>query len=153
MAETRLRPIRVAATLPYAPEAVWAVVSDSRRDPEWCPLVPSVTQTTGDGPGPGATYDFQQQLPDGRIVDGTIKVIGYYAPDHIAWDVEDAVRHYFITMSLRPTRRGHTRITQESHPTFKRDLGARRILVPLLTKRALKRQYRALARLLATETQ
>ncbi len=153
MAETRLRPIRVAATFPQPPEAVWAVLADSRRDSEWCHLVPSVTQTHGDGPGADATYAFKQELLGGKVVDGTIEVATFEPPCTIAWNVEDAVRKYHITMHLGVTRNGGTRVTQVSHPTFKRALGWKKILIPLMTKKALKQQFRALSHIVAKETQ
>jgi carbon monoxide dehydrogenase subunit G len=37
-------------------EEVWAFVSDTRNDPQWCVKVDSVEQTEGEGPGSQARH-------------------------------------------------------------------------------------------------
>ncbi len=142
----KVRPIRVRAKLPVDAATAFAYVGDPRNDPRWVDTTPLVEQTEGDGPAIGATYRFEQTVL--RRVEGTIEITELDAPNWMAFRVQDPMRDYRITYAIRE-RNGRAVLEQTSHPTLYLRLGWKRILVPLVTKRQLRKQMRALQRALA----
>jgi uncharacterized protein YndB with AHSA1/START domain len=130
-------------------DAVWAVVSDPRRDPEWCKRVLSCEQVEGDGPGEGARYRAvhrPQRLR--RSMELDVRVEAFEPPSRMVLREQDTDGVFHVEYALRPDGDG-TRITQRDevdlvnvprllHPIARREIG-----------RHLDQQFAALKKLLS----
>ena len=93
-------------------DVVWAVVSDPRRDPEWCKRVLSSEQVEGDGPGEGARYRAvhrPQRLR--RSMELDVRVEAFEPPHRMVVREQDTDGVFHVEYELRPDGDG-TRITQ-----------------------------------------
>jgi uncharacterized membrane protein len=137
--------VTVHAEIPAPQEAVFDFIADMRNDPRWAPMVKSVQQISGSGPGQGATYRIQQWLGPGKVKPMEIQVWIYDRPKRIEWRAEGRYMDYKSEMRFESVE-GGTRITQESRVLMQRS----RIpnwLHEFLTKRQLRKQFRLLRKL------
>ncbi len=130
-------------------EAVFAVVCDPRRDPEWCKRVLSCEQVAGDGPGAGARYRAvhrPQRLRKAMTLD--VRVEAFEPPGRMVLREEDSDGVFHVEYELRAEGDG-SRITQRDVVDL---TGVPRLLHPvarLHIGRHLDEQFVALKRLLA----
>jgi hypothetical protein len=141
-----VRPVRVSARVPADPDELFAYVSDTRNDPQWCENVETVEIVEGDAIRPGARFRFHQHLdrPGGRLqFDVNVEVVE--VGDHaIRWRVDDRFQTRDITLRVEPDGAG-SRITQETRATFHKNPGITRWLYPILARRIFKKQFEDLA--------
>ena len=130
------------------PHEVFAFMSDALNDPQWCPKVLSVTQISGDGPGPGAGYEVWHRPVPLRPARRMAHVCtGWAAPHEVRWHEDDGSDVLEVAYRLQPSPRGGTRVVQRSQA----QLGAPRLLHPVLRAgigHDVARQLRQLKRLL-----
>ncbi len=130
-----------------APEEVFAVVADMRRDSEWCKRVLSSEQVEGDGPRAGARYRAvhrPQRLRKPMELD--VRVESFEPPYSMRVREEDTDGVFQVAYELEPRGAG-TRITQRSDV----ELSLPRVLHPIgrfEIGRHLNEQLAALKRLL-----
>jgi hypothetical protein len=141
-----VRPVKVSAHVPADPDELFAFVSDTRHDPEWCENVETVEMVEGDDIRPGTRFCFHQHLdrPGGRIqfdVDVDVMEVGERS---IRWRAEDRFQVREIELSVAPDGNG-SRITQETRASFKRKPGLARWLYPTLARRIFRKQFEDLA--------
>lgn len=142
-----VRPVTVEAVVPASPDIVFAYVSNTRNDPEWCPNVGPVTQTAGDRVEIGARYEFTQTIETrGRdlVSPVGVEVVGIDGRA-ITWRVEDKFQVREIALAVVPHEAG-SKIIQRTEAAFKRDPGfMTKLLYPVLAKRTFGDQFRRLA--------
>jgi uncharacterized protein YndB with AHSA1/START domain len=130
-------------------DAVWAVVSDPRRDPEWCKRVLSCEQLQGDGPGAGARYRAvhrPQRLRKPMELD--VRIEAFDPPHRMVLREQDTDGTFHVEYELRP-KDGGTRITQRDEVDL---TGVPRLAHPIARLeigRHIDEQFRALNRLLS----
>jgi hypothetical protein len=148
MPEYPVPPVKASAHIPADPDQLFAFVSDTRHDPEWCENVETIEMVEGDTILPGARFRFHQHLdrPGDRIQFDVDVVVVELGDRFIRWRAEDRFQVRDITLSVEPEGTG-SRITQETRPVFKRKPGMARWLYPALARRIFKKQFRDLARL------
>jgi uncharacterized protein YndB with AHSA1/START domain len=144
-----MRPVTVSARIPASPRDVFAYVSDSRNDPEWCPNVEWVELIEGDGVVVGTRFRFHQHLdrPRGERLqfDVDLEVVSIHDLT-IRWTAVDRFQTRDIEMTVVPDGL-HSRVTQVTTATFRHPPGiAARMLYPRLARRTLAGQFRLLAR-------
>ena len=139
--------VTVSGFVPAPPEEVFALISDTRNDPEWCPNVDEAELVNGTDVEVGATFRFHQHLDRGgkRIeFDATVEVVSL-EEDAIEWNVEDRFQTRNISIAVKPEK-GGTRITQTTRASFVKNPGLTvRYGYPILAKRTLKDQFEQLA--------
>jgi uncharacterized protein YndB with AHSA1/START domain len=94
-----------------APEAVWALVSDARRYPEWGPWSAAGFRTPGPGGGPavGAVHWVRSSARSyGRHVTSIERIVAFEPDRHLAYEVVGGipVRHYRADVTLTPEAGG-----------------------------------------------
>ncbi len=145
-------PIRVSAHIPAPPDVVFAFVSDTRNDVEWCQNVETVEMVEGDTIRPGALFRFHQHLdrPGGERMqfDVDVEVIEM-GEGSIKWQADDRFQRRDITLTVEADGTG-SRITQETRAVFKRKPGIAKWVYPVLARRIFTRQFRDLAALFET---
>jgi hypothetical protein len=130
-------------------EEVFAFVADPCNDPTWCKKVVSVTQVSGDGPGPGARYAVVHRpipLRPPRDLDHQCKASD--PPRRIEWREDDGTDVFDVVYELEPDGDA-TRFTQRSRA----QLGTPRFARPIIRHgigRDIAHQLRALRRVLET---
>jgi hypothetical protein len=140
-----VRPVTVAIDIPAEPDAVFSVVSDTRRDPEWCPNVTNVEQRAGDGVAIGALFHFDQTIEArGRTLHSGVDVeVVELGERHVAWRVEDRFQTRTIHLTVAP-RQGGCVVTQTTEASFKKKPGAAKWFYPLLARRTFRDQFEQL---------
>ncbi len=140
------RPVTVTAFVPASPDELFAYVSDTRNDPEWCPNVGDVEQTEGQGVEVGAKFRFVQTVEAGRRTLESDVVAEVTALDHrsISWRVVDRFQEREIQLEVAPDGDG-SRVRQTTVAQFHRPPGITRWLYPMLAKRTFRNQFRQLA--------
>jgi uncharacterized protein YndB with AHSA1/START domain len=124
------------------PAAVWAVVADPARDPEWCPKVRSVEAV-----GPGRWRVVHKPVPLRPPVTLELEHSAAAAPDRLVMREEDEAAVFDVEYRLEPVG-GGTRFTQSSEVRWKR---LPRVLHGTFrrgVRRDVRRQLRELRRLL-----
>ena len=141
-----VRAVTVSKHIPADPDTVFRYVSDTRNDPEWCPNVSAVRQTSGDGVAVGSTFEFHQSVEaGGKRLESDVQVEILELGDRsVRWRVEDRFQRRDIRLQVGPDRDG-SKVTQTTAATFKRKPGLAKWLYPLLAKRTLKDQFTHLA--------
>jgi hypothetical protein len=131
---------------------LFAFVSDTRNDPEWCENVETVEMVEGDAVAPGTKFTFHQHLDtpgrDRMQFDVNVEVIEM-GERSITWETHDRFQTREITVTVEPEGDG-SRITQVTRATFSRKPGTARWLYPLLARRIFRGQFQDLARLFET---
>jgi uncharacterized protein YndB with AHSA1/START domain len=129
-------------------EDVFALVSDARQDPRWCPKVRSVEQVAGDGPGPDARYRVvHKPVPGKPEREMDMRCTGWSPPHRIEWLEDDGTDVFRVTYELDDLGDRGTRLTQRSDA----QIGAPRLLHPVFRAgigRDINRQLKELRRLL-----
>jgi hypothetical protein len=126
---------------------VFAFVSDTRKDPLWCPNVETVDQAEGDGVHVGARFRFHQHLDRPRQermqfdVDVEVIEIGERT---ITWRATDRFQERLITLRVEPEGSG-SKVTQTTRATFHRSPGLARWIYPTLARRIFRDQFRRLS--------
>lgn len=141
------RPVTVTVSIPAPPDEVFAYVSDTRNDPEWCPNVSEVTQIAGDGVEVGARFQFVQKVSTrGRTLESDV-VADVIELDHlmISWKVVDRFQEREIRLEVLPEGAG-SRVRQTTLAAFHRPPGLARWLYPILAKRTFQGQFEHLKR-------
>lgn len=142
----RVRPVTVTATIPAQPEVVFAYVSDTRNDPEWCPNVSDVHQVSGEGVELGAGFGFQQRVETrGRVLDSDVEVeVVELGERRIRWRVEDRFQIRDVLLEVEPDGDG-SKVVQTTTAAFKRKPGVARWAYPMLARQTFKKQFQRLA--------
>ena len=126
---------------------VFAYVADPRNDPEWCPKVLSVADTSGSGPGPSARYDVvHRPVPVLSRRQMNYVCLGWEPPNRIDWREDDSTDVLHVTYMLDDLGQS-TRMTQRSRA----ELAAPRVLHPLMRLgigHDIARQLKTLKRIL-----
>jgi hypothetical protein len=145
-------PIRVSAHIPAPADVLFAFVSDTRNDLQWCQNVERVEMVRGDTVGPGTLFRFHQHLdrPGGERMqfDVDVEVIEM-GEGSIRWQADDRFQTRDIALTVVPDGTG-SRITQETRAVFKRKPGLARWIYPMLARRIFRKQFRDLAALFET---
>ena len=142
-----VRPIKVSAHVPVAPDRLFAFVSDTRNDPSWCPNVETVDLIEGDGVEVGARFRFHQHLdrPGGERIEFDVEVEVVEIGDRsITWRAIDKFQERMIHLSIEPDGAG-SRITQITNASFQRPPGIVKWAYPFLARRTFKEQFQQLA--------
>jgi len=142
----QVRPVTVSVFVPAQPDEVFAYVSDTRNDPEWCPNVTDVEQVAGNGVSVGSRFRFHQSVEmRGRRLDSDVEVgVLSVGENGIAWEVEDRFQMRHVVLRVEPADGGST-VTQETTATFKRKPGLAKWLYPMLARRTFRDQFASLA--------
>lgn len=140
------RPVTVSMYIPADPDTVFAFVADTRNDPEWCPNVTDVEQTTGDGVAVGSRFTFHQVVEArGRSLESDVEVEVTGLDRHsIGWRVDDRFQTREVNLRVDPDGEG-SKVTQTTTATFKRKPGVAKWVYPMLAKRTFKDQFARLA--------
>ena len=141
-----VRPVEVSTRVPADPDAVFAYVSDTRNDPEWCPNVTDVRQVRGEGVELGAGFEFHQTVEArGRELVSDVEVeIVELGERRVRWRVEDRFQIRDVLLKVEPDGDG-SKLTQTTNAVFKRKPGLAKWLYPLLAKRTFRDQFARLA--------
>jgi hypothetical protein len=143
---TRLaRPVTVTAFVPASPDELFAYVSDTRNDPEWCPNVGQVEQIEGEGVEVGAKFRFVQTVDAGRrtLESDVVAEVTALGDRSISWRVVDRFQERDINLEVMPEGEG-SRVRQTTLAAFHRPPGITRWLYPILAKRTFRDQFRHL---------
>lgn len=102
-------------TTSAAPQAIWALLADARRYPEWGPWAEAAYTGPGESSerGPGATYWLRSsQRYLGRPVITREKILIADEPSHLAYTVTGGLplRNYRADVTLTPAAGGGTRV-------------------------------------------
>jgi Polyketide cyclase / dehydrase and lipid transport len=150
---TAMRRITVSALIPVDPDELFAFVSDTRKDPLWCPNVETVDQLAGEGVEVGARFRFHQHLDRPRQermqFDVDVEVVDLGGRS-ITWKARDRFQERTITLSVEPHQEG-SKITQVTTATFLRPPGLARWVYPTLARRIFRDQFERLAGYFADE--
>jgi hypothetical protein len=142
-----VRPVRISARVPGDADEVFALVSDTRNDPLWCPNVTDVTQVNGVGVSVGSSFRFHQRVEaQGRVLESDVDVeVVELGERSIRWRVEDRFQVRDVVVEVRPDGDGSL-ISQTTTASFKRKPGfVTRWGYPLLAKRTFRDQFARLA--------
>jgi uncharacterized protein YndB with AHSA1/START domain len=141
-----VRPVTVSVTLPAPADDVFAYVSDTRNDPEWCPNVGEVTQVAGRGVQVGARFEFVQTVSTrGRTLESDVVAEVTELDDlSISWKVVDRFQERRVDLEVIPEDEG-SRVIQTTLAGFHRPPGLARWIYPMLAKRTLEDQFQHLA--------
>jgi len=146
MAASSMRPVKVDAVIPAPPEVVFAFVSDSRNDPEWCPNVETVDLVEGDGIAVGTKFRFHQHLdrPGGNRLqfDADLEITAL-GESSITWLAGDRFQTREIELRVEPDDAG-SKVTQMTRATFRNPPGLARFAYPFLARRTFRDQFRHL---------
>jgi uncharacterized protein YndB with AHSA1/START domain len=142
----RVRPVTATATIRAEPEMVFAYISDTRNDPEWCPNVTDVRQVTGEGIELGAGFELRQTVETrGRVLESDVEVkVVELGERHIRWRVEDRFQIRDVHLEVEPNDDG-SKVIQTTTAAFKRKPGVARWVYRMLARRTFKEQFRRLA--------
>jgi len=142
----RVRPVTVTTTVPAQPEAVFAYISDTRNDPEWCPNVTDVRQVRGEGVELGAGFGFRQTVETrGRVLDSDVEVeVVELGERRVRWRVEDRFQVRDVLLEVEPEANG-SKVIQTTTAAFKRKPGLARLAYPMLARQTFKKQFQGLA--------
>jgi uncharacterized protein YndB with AHSA1/START domain len=142
-----VRPVKASAQIKAPPDVLFAFVSDTRNDPEWCANVETVEVVEGSMVRPGTRFTFHQHLDTpGREriqFDVDLEVIEM-GERSITWEAQDRFQRREITVTVEPEGAG-SRITQVTRAAFKRKPGLTRWLYPVMARRIFKKQFADLA--------
>lgn len=140
------RPVTVSVFVPAPPEEVFAYVSDTRNDPEWCPNVSAVTQIEGNGVETGSKFRFEQTVTTrGRSLKSDVVTEVMELEDaSITWRVVDRFQEREIQLDVVPEAEG-SRVRQTTLASFHRPPGLARWLYPMLARRTFRDQFERLA--------
>lgn len=138
--------VTVTVSIPAPADEVFAYVSDTRNDPEWCPNVGEINQTVGDGVEVGAKFRFEQTVTArGRSLVSEVEAeITGLGDRSIAWRVIDRFQEREIQLDVVPEDDG-SRVTQTTVAAFHRPPGLARWVYPILAKRTFRDQFERLA--------
>jgi uncharacterized protein YndB with AHSA1/START domain len=100
---------QIAISIPAAPEAVFAYVSDLTRHGEWANEPIEIRLESGDGRTPGSTFSSTAGVLGG--VKATIRLVALDPPRRLVYDCDDMFGSYRWTLSVEPEGAG-TRLTQ-----------------------------------------
>ncbi len=141
-----VRPVTVSKHMPVDPDTVFRYVSDTRNDPEWCPNVSNVRQTSGDGVAVGSTFEFHQTVEaGGKTLESDVQVeIVELGNRSVRWRVEDRFQRRDVRLRVVPHENG-SKVTQTTEARFKRKPGMAKWLYPFLAKRTFRDQFTRLA--------
>lgn len=141
-----VRPVTVSVHINAPPDDVFAYVSDTRNDPEWCPNVRDVTQTEGQDVEVGSRFEFHQTVrARGQTLESDVAVEVLEVDDRmIRWRVEDRFQTREIELTVVPDGEGTT-ITQVTKASFKRKPGLVKWVYPMMAKRTFTDQFSRLA--------
>lgn len=142
-----VRPVTVEGVVPASPDVVFAYVSDTRNDPEWCPNVGEVSQTVGDRVEVGARFEFDQTVEArGRTMDSKVALEVLAVADRtISWKAEDRFQVREISLAVVPHAEG-SKVIQRTAAQFKRKPSFTvKALYPVLAKRTFADQFSRLA--------
>lgn len=132
------------------PEHVWGFIADARNDPQWCEKVESVEQTSGDGPGPTATYRVRHRpKPFKPATALAVEVVGFEPPRRLGLREEDEDAVFNVVYELEPHADG-ARLSQIDDIEWK----ISRLLAPIarvMVRRHLGRQFATLKTLLEAD--
>ncbi len=128
--------------------AVWAVVSDPAQDPRWCDAVRSCELVAGEPAQVGARYRFTEGLSAKKAREGSIEVTVVEQPSRMVTVAETLDRRYEITYELVEAADGGTVLTQTSDAAFIGQTGRFGVLFTPMMQWQMRRQLRALRRLL-----
>lgn len=136
----------MTVSIPAPADEVFAYVSDTRNDPEWCPNVGEINQTVGDGVEVGAKFRFEQTVTArGRSLVSEVEAeITGLGDRSIAWRVIDRFQEREIQLDVVPEDDG-SRVTQTTVAAFHRPPGLARWVYPILAKRTFRDQFERLA--------
>ena len=142
----RVRPVKATARIPAPAAEVFALVSDTRNDPLWCPNVTDVTQVSGVGVSVGSSFRFHQKVEtQGRVLESDVDVeVVELGERSIRWRVEDRFQVRDVVVEVTPAD-GGSEITQTTTAMFKRKPGIAKWLYPMLARRTFKDQFGRLA--------
>ncbi|MGB1586751.1 MAG: SRPBCC family protein [Thermoplasmatota archaeon] len=132
--------VTVRAVIPAPRNEVFAFVADMENDPLWVPLVSQVKRESGDG-GEGTVWSFQQQAGK-RTTRFTSTLLVKAVPDRLEWRFGNRRVDVHSTMTFEEVA-GGTRVTQHNVSTWDAPWLVR-LMAPVLTRRALRRQMRLL---------
>ena len=146
MASRPVRPIRVSAHIPAPPDMVFALVSDTRNDPYWCPNVERVELVEGQGVAVGTRFRFHQHLDrpgsDRIHFDAEVEIVEL-GDNSIQWLVSDKFQTREIDLTVETDGDG-SKVTQVTRATFLRPPGLARLVYPRLARRTLGEQFQHL---------
>lgn len=137
-----VRPVQVSALVAASPSEVFAYVSDTRNDPEWCRNVTGIEQLVGDGVDVGSRFRFHQSVEvRGRQLDSEVEVEVLSLGDRvIVWAVEDRFQTRHVRLTVEPAE-GGSKVTQQTTATFKHKPGLARWFYPFLARRTFRSQF------------
>lgn len=141
-----VRPVTVSIFIPAPPDEVFAYVSDTRNDPEWCANVDDVTQVAGRGVEIGARFSFAQTVPArGQSLESDVVAeVTRLEQRSISWKVVDRFQERQVELEVIPEGDG-SRVRQTTLAGFHRPPGLARWFYPMLAKRTFKDQFDRLA--------
>ena len=147
MSNYAVRSVTVTGFVPAPPDDVFALISDTRNDPEWCPNVESAELVNGTGVEIGSKFRFHQHLDrrSGRIeFDADVEIVSL-EDRSIVWRVDDRFQSREISIAVDSLDTG-SRVTQVTKASFNKKPGfAVQYGYPILAKRTLKDQFKHLA--------
>lgn len=147
MSNYPVRSVTVTGSVPAPPDDVFALISDTRNDPEWCPNVESAELVIGNGVEIGSKFRFHQHLDrrSGRIeFDADVEIVSL-EDRSIVWRVDDRFQSREISIAVDSLDTA-SRVTQVTKASFNKKPGlAVRYGYPILAKRTLKDQFNHLA--------
>ncbi|MBW3664615.1 MAG: SRPBCC family protein [Actinobacteria bacterium] len=142
--------VRVSIELPQAPETVFAFLADPTNDPSWCSAVPTTEYVGGAPAGEvGARYRFTEGFKPEKALAGEVEITALEPPRRMESVATTPRRRYVLTYELEPTPGGGTRLTQTAQARFAGAAGRFTGLFKPLIALQYRRQFRALARVLA----
>jgi uncharacterized protein YndB with AHSA1/START domain len=121
--ERLLSPVEVRATVPAAPNAVFAVLSDPETYPDWLAGAQRIRKVDGDFPAPGSHFDHEVGPSDHLTVADRTKALTADAPNQLALEVHAGPLRGIVEFELERTGEGtlvtfRERITGALGPTM-----------------------------------
>lgn len=139
--------VEETVVLSASPAAVFAVIADPRRDPEWCSRVDDVTQVHGDGPSAGSRYRSTHRPIPMPAQAQDVELLALAPPDAALIAVRNQAGALLVLYTLEPSGTG-TRLTE--HDAFDLARFARPALPAFraVKRRRVRQQFAGLERLL-----
>jgi uncharacterized protein YndB with AHSA1/START domain len=115
--------IERSTSIDASPEAVWAVLSDSRLLPDWVPAVDEVTACSVEGQAVGEVRHCNVTLAgkSGRMVERCVEFAPLtriaYVVDEESFGMRRMFEHYGFAINLEPMASGKTLVILETHYT------------------------------------
>jgi uncharacterized protein YndB with AHSA1/START domain len=103
------------------PDAVWAVLADSRLLPRWAPVVDEVTACAAGGEAVGGVRHCTARLAGrtGRMVERCVELVPRrriaYVVDEESFGMRRMFDHYGFALDLEPGPEGGTRVVLQTH--------------------------------------